>query len=72
MPKASVAAHEGLDSCNHLFDIERDLKDSTRDERYAARLERSRPVLDAFSAGLRKQKTAFYPRVHLVKRLRTV
>lgn len=61
-PKVSVAAQEGLDFCNRLFAIERDLKNSTRDERYAARLERSRPVLDAFSAWLRKQKPRILPK----------
>ncbi|NRF96336.1 IS66 family transposase, partial [Paenibacillus frigoriresistens] len=61
-PKVSVAAQEGLDFCNRLFAIERDLKNSTRDERYAARLERSRPVLDAFSAWLHKHKPRILPK----------
>jgi transposase len=56
---APVAAKEGLDFCNQLFAIERDLKEATPDERYKIRLERSRPVLDAFSAWLKNQ----FPRV---------
>lgn len=56
---APVVAKEGLDFCNQLFAIERGLKDASPEERYKIRLERSRPVLDAFSAWLKKQ----FPRV---------
>jgi transposase len=59
---ASVTAKEGLDFCNRLFAIERDLKDSTPDERYTIRLERSRPVLDAFSVWLRTQRSRVLPK----------
>lgn len=59
---ASVTAKEGLDFCNRLFAIERDLKDSPPDERYTIRLERSRPVLDAFSAWLRTQRSRVLPK----------
>lgn len=52
---APVAAKEGLDFCNRLFAIERNLKDGTPAERYEARLERSRPVVDAFFAWLKLQ-----------------
>ncbi len=48
---ADVAARQGLEFCNELFRIERDLEDMTPDERYKARLERSLPVLDAFLHG---------------------
>lgn len=41
---------EGLVFCNKLFEIERNLKDASPQERYEMRLERSQPVLDAFSA----------------------
>jgi len=56
---APVTAREGLEFCNHLFAIERDLHDVTPEERYKKRLEQSRPVLDDFSAWLRVQ----FPRV---------
>ncbi|WP_282201468.1 IS66 family transposase [Collibacillus ludicampi] len=46
-----VAAKEGLNFCNQLFAIERDLKECTPEERYQIRQERSRPVLDAFWHG---------------------
>uniref|UniRef100_UPI000E09153D IS66 family transposase n=1 Tax=Desulfotruncus alcoholivorax TaxID=265477 RepID=UPI000E09153D len=48
----STVAKEGLNFCNHLFAIERDLKYATAVERYQNRLARSQPVLDAFSAWL--------------------
>jgi len=62
---SSVAAEEGLDFCNKLFEIERKLADLPDEERYLKRLEQSKPVLDAFLVWLNiksKQalsKTAF-------------
>jgi transposase len=50
--RAGSVAQEGLDFCNRLFAIERDLKTVTPEERYAARLARSKPILDAFHAWL--------------------
>ncbi|HDI6354039.1 TPA: transposase, partial [Escherichia coli] len=37
-------------------------KDATREERYAIRMERSRPVLDAYLAWLRKQRSRTLPK----------
>ena len=59
---ADVAAREGLEFCNRLFAIERDLEDATADERYQARLERSRPVLDALSVWLHDQSGRALPK----------
>lgn len=59
---APVAAKEGLNFCNQLFDIERSLKDVTPEERYKIRLERSRPVLDAFLAWLKYQSPRVLPK----------
>jgi len=50
-----TAAEEGLAFCNTLFAIERDLREATPAERHAARLQRSRPVLNAFRAWLEQQ-----------------
>ena len=50
-----VAAREGLEFCNRLFAIERDLSGVTPEEWHAARLERSGPVLDEFHAWLEQQ-----------------
>jgi len=50
-----TASKEGMDFCNKLFEIERDLNDLDIEERYNLRLERSRPVLDAFFAWLKYQ-----------------
>ncbi|SHJ00312.1 Transposase [Desulfofundulus thermosubterraneus DSM 16057] len=58
----AVAAREGLEFCNRLFAIERELKEATPEERYQIRQVRSRPVLDAFLAWLKKQKTQVLPK----------
>lgn len=57
-----VAAKEGLDFCNRLFTIERELKDATNEERYKTRLVRSRPVLDAFLVWLKAQSPRVLPK----------
>jgi len=59
--KSSVAvpAKEGLEFCNRLFAIERDLKEVTPEKRYEIRLVRSQPVLDAFLVWLNQR----YPEV---------
>ncbi|QJD87978.1 IS66 family transposase [Cohnella herbarum] len=49
---APVAAKEGLNLCNQLFAIERDIRHLSNEERYTIHLERSRPVLVAFSTWL--------------------
>lgn len=60
--KAAVAAREGLEFCNRLFAIEREIKDATTEERLKVRTERSRPVVDAFSAWLRMQRPRVLPK----------
>lgn len=57
-----VVAKEGLAFCNKLFAIEHNLKDATSQERYEARLEHSRPVLDAFLEWLNIQKPKVLPK----------
>jgi len=59
---APVVAREGLEFCNQVFAIERDLHDLTPEERYRKRLELSRPVLDAFSAWLKTQLPRVLPK----------
>lgn len=59
---SNVKAKEGLAFCNQLFEIERDLKDVSPEERYKERLERSQPVLEAFSAWLREQTPRVLPK----------
>lgn len=66
----SVKAKEGLAFCNKLFDIERDLKDVSPQERYEKRIERSQPVLDAFSAWLREQTPRVLPKSALGKAIK--
>lgn len=62
LKSAPVAAKEGLDFCNQLFAIERDLKEATIECRYETRLKRSQPVLDAFSEWLQIQKVKVLPK----------
>jgi transposase len=55
-------AQVGLDFCNRLFAIERELRDATPEARHAARLQRSRPVLNAFQAWLANQAARVLPK----------
>ena len=57
-----TVAAGGLAYCNQLFAIERELKEATPEERHKARAERSRPVLDAYYAWLRQQKSRTMPK----------
>ncbi len=57
-----VLAKEGLKFCNQLFAIEREMKDLSFPERHQIRLEKSRPLLDAFSAWLRMQTPKVLPK----------
>lgn len=59
---APTAAKEGLEFCNRLYAIERDLKEATPGERYEARLRRSQPVLDAFLVWLKDQAAKTLPK----------
>ncbi len=65
--KATVTTREGLDFCNRLFAIERDIKDAPPEERLKVRTERSRPVLDAFLSWLRTQRSRVLPKSTLGK-----
>jgi transposase len=60
IPKNSASdtrtiAEEGALFCNNLFDLEKEFKDLTPEERYTQRLERSEPVLEAFWSWLDEQ-----------------
>lgn len=60
-----VMATEGLQFCNHLFAIERDLKELEPHDRYEKRLELSKPVLDSFFSWLNIQKQKVLPKSSL-------
>lgn len=60
-----VTAECGLEFCNYLFAIERDLEEATPNERFQARLRRSQPVLDAFSAWVYDQDSKVMPKTSL-------
>jgi len=59
---AQVAAKEGLEFCNRLFAIEREIKELSALERYKIRLKKSRPIVDAFYAWLKYQKPRVLPK----------
>lgn len=58
----ACAAQEGLDFCNKLYMIERELHDVSPEKRYEARLEKSKPVLDAFHEWLKYQRRILTPK----------
>lgn len=60
--KSEAVAQQGLNFCNQLYAIERELKEVTSDERHNVRQERSRPVLDAFLAWLKQQRGRKLPK----------
>lgn len=74
LPETATTTHtkaqEGLAFCNKLFDIERELKDARPEERYQKRLERSQPVLDAFSVWIREQTPRVLPKSALGKAIK--
>lgn len=57
-----VAAREGLEFCNKLFKIERDLKDKTPKQRYESRIKLSKPVLDDFGKWLKYHNPRVLPK----------
>lgn len=57
-----VTATEGLQFCNQLFAIEKELKELEPKERYEKRLEKSKPVLDAFLSWLKNQEQKVLPK----------
>jgi hypothetical protein len=59
---ATVAAKEGLEFCNRLFAIEREMKELPPEERYKMRLTRSRPLVDDFYAWLDYQRPRVLPK----------
>lgn len=62
LKSAPVGARDGLNFCNQLFAIERDLKEVSNEKRYEIRLKRSQPVLDAFSEWLQIQALKALPK----------
>jgi regulator of replication initiation timing len=56
------AEKEGLDYCNKLFAIERELRDVTPEERYEERLKRSKPILDEFYSYLKYHMPRVLPK----------
>jgi transposase len=60
--KAGTTTQQGLRFCNALFAIERELKETAPKERHTIRMERSKPILDAYLAWLRQQRSRTLPK----------
>jgi transposase len=65
-----VLAKQGLQFCNQLFAIEKEIKPLSFEERYQVRLKKSRPILDAFSVWLRQQTPKVLPKSALGKAIK--
>jgi transposase len=63
--KTATAAQQGLAFCNQLFAIERDLAKATAEERHTIRQVRSLPVVDAYLAWLKQQRSRTLPKSKL-------
>lgn len=57
-----TAAGQGLAYCNQLYAIERDLAEVSPGERFADRQKRSKPILDAYYAWLKQQRSRTLPK----------
>jgi len=57
-----VAASIGLDYCNRLFAIEKQIKDLPDKDRYEERFKKSKPLLDEFHAWLKRQRQYVLPK----------
>lgn len=60
--KRGSVAGQGLAYCNQLYAIERDVVDVSSEKRYTARQERSVPVLEAYAAWLKQQRSRVLPK----------
>jgi transposase len=68
--KGDTAAHKGLEYCNKLFAIERDLHEVTPEQRFAGRRERSGPVLEEFRVWLDAMAIETLPKAPIGKAVR--
>ena len=59
---ADVAARKGLDFCNRLFSLERELKKVSAEDRYRERLKRGKPIIDEFRTWLNYLKPRVLPK----------
>ncbi|MFB5764146.1 IS66 family transposase, partial [Paenibacillus medicaginis] len=60
--KLDTVAGQGLAYCNQLYAIERELADGSPEERQAQRQERSVPVVEAYQAWLKQQRSRTLPK----------
>lgn len=60
--KKHCAAWEGLEYCNQIFKIEKNLQNMTDEERYEERLKKSKPILEEFHTWLKQQRARLTPK----------
>ena len=60
--KGGTLAHDGLDLCDKLFAIERDLREATPEERFAERHRRSQPLREDLRVWLDEQSAKVLPK----------
>lgn len=60
--RSDTPAHAGLEYCNALFRIERDLHDVTPEERLAGRMARSQPIVEKFRTWLDEMEAKVLPK----------
>ena len=59
---ADVASRKGLDFCNRLFTLERELKKVSDEKRYRQRLKRGKPIIEEFKVWLDYHKPRVLPK----------
>lgn len=60
--RPAVTARQGLEFCNRLFAIEREIKNASPEERLKVRTVQSRAVVDAFLVWLRTERSRVLPK----------
>ena len=62
---AAVAIHQGMEYCNKLFKIEEEIKDISPEERTKRRIEKAKPLLEAYFAWAEKNEPIVLPKSKL-------
>lgn len=74
LPKESTVskttASEGVTFCDRLFSIEKTLKNKSPKDRYQTRLEKSKPILEAFLSWLKTKEKQVLPKSSLGKAIK--
>jgi hypothetical protein len=63
--KRKPASWEGMDFCNRLFRIEKEIRKLSPEERWSVRQKQSQPIVEAFLRRLREQRPRVLPKSKL-------